>query len=232
MSDSQLRYPHVNVPLYRFMQGVFRLLAFLFLKKVTVEGLENIPSQGAFILTLNHLSYIDSPVLFISMPRVMYFFAGEKYERHIFALLMNIGGAIFVQRGEVDRNALRQATNALEDGHVLTIAVEGTRSRTGALIEGKTGAAYIATRTNVPILPVVVWGTEQVVSNWKRLRRSEAHLRFGKPFYLPQGRARAEELDAYTDDIMTTMASMLPESYRGVYSDHALLAKKLASKQK
>lgn len=230
MTDRQSRYPHVNTRMYRFVRGLFRLLASLLLKKITVEGAENIPTQGAFVLTINHLSFLDSPLLFITVPRIVYFLAGEKYRHHIFAPIMRVAGSIWVQRGEVDRNALRQAANALEDGYCLAIAIEGTRSRTGALIQGKTGAAYIATRSNVPIVPVVVWATEQIAPAWKRLRRPEAHIRIGKMFHLPQGHARSKELDTYTDDIMITMASMLPEDYRGVYSNHPLLEEKLPNK--
>ncbi|MBN1428575.1 MAG: 1-acyl-sn-glycerol-3-phosphate acyltransferase [Anaerolineae bacterium] len=231
MTDNQLRYPRVNVPLYKFMKILIRLLSFVLLKKITVEGLENIPSQGAFVLVTNHLSFLDSPLLFAAIPRIIYFLAGERYQRHIFTPLMHVAGAIWVQRGEVDRNALRQAANVLEDGHCLAIAIEGTRSRTGALNRGKTGAAYIATRSNAPIVPVVLWGTEHIVPTWKRLRRPAAHLRIGEMVTLPQGHARSKELEAYTDDMMTTMASMLPEEYRGIYSDHPLLVQKLAIKE-
>jgi 1-acyl-sn-glycerol-3-phosphate acyltransferase len=226
-------YPHVLVPFYRFTQSVIRFLAFLLIKKVTVEGSNNVPPQGAFILVTNHLSFLDSPLLFITVPRIMYLLAGEKYERHaLFGPLLRVAGAIFVNRGEIDRNALRQAANVLEDGQCLAIAIEGTRSRTGALIRGKTGVAYIATRSKVPIVPVVVWGTDQIAPNWKRLRRSSVHIRFGKMFELPRGHARSQDLDAYTDDIMTTMASMLPEAYRGIYKEHPLLVQKLADEEK
>ena len=229
MTDHLPRYPHVNVTLYRSARAFFRFLVALLVKKVDIQGMENLPHEGAFVLATNHLSFLDSPLLFVTIPRTMYVLAGEKYQRHIFAPILRIAGAIFVQRGEVDRNALRQATNALEDGHCLAIAIEGTRSKTGKLIPGKTGVAYVATRTHVPIVPVVVWGTERIIPTWKRLHRPEVHVRFGKMFRLPEGRTHSKELDAYTDDIMTTMASMLPEEYRGVYEDHPLLTQKLAN---
>lgn len=231
MTDHLPRYPHINVGLYRIAKKFFHLLTALLIKKVDIQGAENIPQEGAFVLATNHLSFLDSPLLFVAVPRSVYLLAGEKYQHHVFAPLLRIGGAIFVQRGEVDRNALRQAINALEDGYCLAIAIEGTRSKTGEMIAGKTGAAYIATRSDVPIVPVVVWGTEQIIPSWKRLRRPVVHVRFGTMIHLPQRHARSRELDAYTDDIMTTMASMLPEDYRGVYKDHPLLAQKLAGQR-
>jgi 1-acyl-sn-glycerol-3-phosphate acyltransferase len=232
VTDHLPRYPHVNVTLYRVARVLFRFLAALLIKKMDVQGTENLLQEGAFVLVLNHLSFLDSPLLFITVPRVIYMLAGERYQHHIFSLLLRIGGAIFVQRGEVDRNALRQALNVLEDGHCLALAIEGTRSKTGQMIPGKTGAAYVATRSSAPIVPVAVWGTEQIFPTWKRFRRpDEVHIHFGKMFHLPEGHARSAELDAYTDDIMTTLASMLPEDYRGVYKDHPLLAQKLSSKK-
>jgi 1-acyl-sn-glycerol-3-phosphate acyltransferase len=195
---------------------------------VIVEGRANIPQTGAFLLATNHLSYLDSFTMAIAMPRILYFLAGEKYQHHIFASVMDIAGAIYVRRGQVDREALRQATAVLEDGRFLWVAVEGTRSKTGALIEGKTGAAYLATRAAVPIVPAVMWGTEKIGPEWKRFRRGgPAYVRFGPPFHLPEGRARSEDLDRYTDEIMTTLAAMLPEAYRGVYKDHPRLVDKL-----
>jgi 1-acyl-sn-glycerol-3-phosphate acyltransferase len=232
VTDHLPRYPHVSVALYKTARIFFRFLAALLIKKADIQGAENIPLEGAFILATNHLSFLDSPLLFIAVPRIVYLLAGEKYQTHILAPLLRIAGAIFVQRGEIDRNALRQAMNVLEDGHCLAIAIEGTRSKTGQLIPAKTGVAYVATRARVPIVPVVMWGTERIVPAWKRLRRPEAHIHFGKVIRLPEGHARSGDLDAYTDDVMTTMASMLPDEYRGVYRDHPLLAQKLAGSER
>jgi 1-acyl-sn-glycerol-3-phosphate acyltransferase len=166
--------------------------------------------------------------MFVAMPRIMYVLAGERYQHHAFGPILRIAGAIFVQRGEIDREALRQAFNALEDGYCLAVAVEGTRSKTGGLIEGKTGAAYLAARAGVPILPAVMWGTEQIGPAWHRLRPSDPpHVRFGPLIRLPEGRSRSAELECHTDEIMTTLAAMLPEQYRGVYRDHSALVAKL-----
>jgi len=80
---------------------------------------------------------------------------------------------------------------------------------------------------NAVIVPVVLWGTENVSAAWKTFSRADVHVKFGTPFRLPEGRARTAKLDEYTDEIMTTLAAMLPDAYRGVYKDHPLLAKKL-----
>jgi 1-acyl-sn-glycerol-3-phosphate acyltransferase len=149
-------------------------------------------------------------------------FAGHTWRIHpIFGPLLSSMGAIWVRRGEVDRRALKEASQFLEQGGALSLAIEGTRSRTGGLQRGKTGAAYLALRYDVLILPVVVTGTEQLFRNLLRLRRTHVRTVIGPPFRLPppNGRLRSQDLDAYTDQIMLTLARLLPERYRGVYAD-------------
>ncbi len=228
MTERRRHYPPIHGWLYNTMVGIVRVLVKA-LTRYHVEGLEHIPRQGPLMFVSNHLHHFDTVMIAIVMPRRTWVLAAEKYEKHLlFGPLLRVGGAIFIRRGEVDRKALRAALEVLEDGHCLALAVEGTRSRTGALAEGKAGAAYLATRADVPLVPVVVWGTEKVIPSWFRLRRANVYVRFGPPFRLPAGRARPEELDAYTDEIMTTLAAMLPPEYRGVYRDHPLLRRKLA----
>jgi 1-acyl-sn-glycerol-3-phosphate acyltransferase len=211
------------------MLAVLRFLVRV-LTRLRVEGLEHVPPQGACLIVSNHLHYLDAVVVGVTVPRRCWTLAAEKYEGHLFfGTILKIAGAIFIDRGEVDRGALRQAFNVLEDGYGMAVAVEGTRSKTGALARGKTGAAYLATRTGAPLVPVVVWGTEQIVPAWKRLRRAEVRIVYGPPFYLPEGRARTADLETYTDEIMVTLARMLPEKYRGVYADHPLLQERPAA---
>jgi 1-acyl-sn-glycerol-3-phosphate acyltransferase len=210
---------------------VIWFLANTLTKGVAIEGEEHIPASGPFILAMNHLSFLDAPMICIAMPHILYLLAGERYANHIFTPILKIAGCIFVRRGEIDREALRQATAALQDGHILAVAVEGTRSTSGGLAEGKTGAAYLATRANVPILPAAIWGTEKVGPDWHHYRRgSVSHVRFGPVFSFPDGRARSEDLTKYTDEIMTTIAALLPEQYRGVYRDHPAVKKKIEKK--
>ncbi len=218
------RYPFLPARLYRDLRNVFQAL-FRVLVRLHIEGLEHVPAQGPFIMLSNHLSLIDAPAVFVAMPRTLYVLAAEKYERNLFfGSLLRVAGAVFINRGEADRDAIRQTLALLEDGHCLGMAVEGTRSRTGGLQQGKAGAAYFATRAGVPILPAVCWGTEKVFPSLLRLRRAEVHVRFGPPIRLPAGRARSADLDRYTEELMVTLARMLPEEYRGIYRHHPAVA--------
>jgi 1-acyl-sn-glycerol-3-phosphate acyltransferase len=128
-------------------------------------------------------------------------------------------GVIWVRRGEADREAIKIALDELRSGTVMPMAIEGTRSRTGGLQPGKTGPAFLASRTHVPLVPGAIWGTEKIISNLKRLRRSDVHVRLGQPFHLPEGRASTEQLEEYTDQVMLKIAAMLPPQYRGVYAE-------------
>ncbi len=217
-NDPERRYPPLHRKLYRIVAGIIVFLVRT-LARLHVEGEDIVPQTGPVILVTNHLHHLDVAAGAI-IPRPSWVLAAEKYENHVFAPILRVAGAIFINRGEADRSALKQALNVLEDGHSLAIAVEGTRSHTGALAEGKLGTAYLATRSGAPIIPIVIWGTENIIPSWWKLRRADVYVRFGQPLQFPQGRARTAELEAYTEQIMIALAKMLPESYRGIYEDH------------
>jgi 1-acyl-sn-glycerol-3-phosphate acyltransferase len=223
VSPQDRRYPPLHPWLFRLAAAIMRLLVRL-LTRAHIEGLDRIPDSGPLIVVSNHLHYFDTAAVGATLPRPSYVLAAEKYEHHIlFGPILRIAGAIFINRGEADRAALRQARAVLQDDHCLAIAIEGTRSQSGALAEGKQGTAYLATRADAPIIPVVVWGTENIIPAWFRLRRAEVHVVYGEPFRLPAGRARADDLDRYTEQIMIRLARLLPIDYRGVYRGHPLI---------
>jgi 1-acyl-sn-glycerol-3-phosphate acyltransferase len=120
----------------------------------------------------------------------------------------------------------------MEEGNLLAISPEGTRSRVGSLIEAKPGATYLATKLNRPIVPVAITGTEDkiILGNLKRLRRSHITVTAGPHFTLPPvpREGRDEMLKQYTDEIMCRIAVLLPEKYRGVYAEHPRLKELLA----
>ncbi|MGB9777399.1 MAG: lysophospholipid acyltransferase family protein [Anaerolineae bacterium] len=205
--------------MYAVLKKLVRWL-FPLLVRVRVTGQENFPPSGPYILATNHLSVFDLPLLMMICPHTVRAFAASKHRRNPFYfLVLSAAGSIWVRRGEIDREALRGAFEALQRGEVLGIAPEGTRARkVYALQSGKTGAAYIATRADVPIVPVGLTGTEKVKENIPRLRRTDVTVTIGKPFRLPEsGRVRGPKLDEYTDLIMRRIAALLPPEYRGVY---------------
>jgi 1-acyl-sn-glycerol-3-phosphate acyltransferase len=197
--------------------------------RYTVTGREHIPDQGPFILIINHLSSVDSLLIYGLVPprlRLTGLAAMKHRNDFIVGWALTKAGAIWVRRGEVDRKALRQSLDALAAGYPLALSPEGTRSKTGALIEGKNGATFLAVRSGAPILPSVAWGNEKIFPSLKRLRRARVQIHFETPFYLPPrgDGSRSEHIQYCTDLIMARMASMLPEDYRGVYAGHPLIA--------
>lgn len=206
---------------YRFLRGVVGFLLRI-LAGLDIEGLEHVPDEGPYLLLTNHLHWLDPPTLAVSFPHRAHVFAAEKWEVHWFlGPFLRSVGAIFVQRGEVDRKALRQALAVLEGGGVLGLAPEGTRSKSGALQRGRSGAAYMAYRAGVPLVPAVVTGQEEVFSSLRRLRRARICVIFGPPFEPPpvEGKASARQVHAFSEEIMYRLAAMLPPEYRGVYGD-------------
>jgi 1-acyl-sn-glycerol-3-phosphate acyltransferase len=219
MSSPRLHRP--NLILYAILRSIVRLL-FRLLTRTEIRGAENVPKQGPFIVLTNHLSAIDPPLILAAIPATITVFAAHTHRHEFFVgRLMDAMGAIWVRRGEADREALSAAITVLKEGGVIGLAPEGTRSRTGGLLEGKIGAAYLASRADVPLVPVVLIGTEVGLPTVLRLGRPRITVLIGPPFRLPDSNPRAsrEQLQTYTDTIMWTLAKMLPEKYRGVYRD-------------
>jgi 1-acyl-sn-glycerol-3-phosphate acyltransferase len=208
---------------YRVIRGLIRFLLRI-LSRVEVEGLEHLPEQGPYLMITNHIHWLDPPLIMVVYPYRGHVFAAEKWEHHWFlGPVMKSLDAIFVNRGAVDRKALRRALAVLQGGGVLGLAPEGTRSKTMSMQRGRSGAAYMAYRTGVPVVPVVTWGQEEVFPTLRRLRRATCHVVFGPPFYAPpvEGKASAAEVHGFAEEMMYRMAALLPAEYRGLYDDVA-----------
>ena len=190
--------------------------------RLETDGLENLPKHGPAIIVGNHLGDADLIIgLAISPSLIVEVLAkSELYEFPILGLILEIYGVIWVHRGQPDRKALRAALEGLEDGRFIAIAPEGRESLTGSLEEGTGGAAYLALKSDVPIVPVTVTGTEnnQVYGNLKRFRRTNVSLRVGLPFRLQRTSNLRDSVKAGTETIMRILANQLPLYYRGNYS--------------
>ncbi|HEX9011876.1 MAG TPA: lysophospholipid acyltransferase family protein [Anaerolineaceae bacterium] len=190
-------------------------------------GVENIPEEGPVIIATNHLSQIDTPLLMINPGRPdITALVTDKYKQFAFMRwFINTAEGIWIDRDRADFAAFREAIEALKKGMVVGIAPEGTRSREFQLQQGKPGTILLALKTDAPIVPVAISGTETGFEKIFRLQKPTFVVRFGKPFHLPPiGRDNREEaMQQMTDDIMARIAIMLPESYRGYYADHPRL---------
>jgi 1-acyl-sn-glycerol-3-phosphate acyltransferase len=171
-------------------------------------------------LVSNHLGDADLVVgLALSPVEVDVLAKAELYDYPILGKLMDLYGVIWVHRGQPDRRALRAALDGLRQGRVVGIAPEGRESATGALEEGTEGAAYLALKAGVPILPVTFTGTEnaRIYGNLRRLRRTEVSVTVGTPFRLDDIPIRKQAIERGTQKIMRILAAQLPSEYQGIY---------------
>ncbi len=223
VNRSDQRYSLKPGTWYRVFRGIIGFILRLFCR-LDIQGLEHVPDTGPYLLLVNHLHWLDAPVLMVAFPHRAWVFAAAKRERHwFFGPMFRSLDAIFVRRGEVDRKALRKALAVLEGGGVLGVAPEGTRSPTGALQKGRSGAAFMAYRTGAGLVPVVITGQKGVFPLWHGFRRALVRVRYGPPFVTPppsvEGKVSAVDARAFTEEIMYRLAVMLPQVYRGEYAD-------------
>lgn len=191
-----------------------------------VVGAEHVPADGPLIVVANHLSNADPPLLIVALPRPLFFMGkAELFRFPPLAWLVRKFGGFPVERGTADRAALRHAIKVLDQGIALGIFPEGGRSRTGDMRPGMAGVGLLALQSGAPVLPVGITGTEvyPVNGDWP-LRRPPGTprgvvVRFGEPFQVPKSvDGRRVTADEATRLIMTRVADLLPEVYRGVYA--------------
>lgn len=212
---------------FRTLRSIVRFIMKI-IADIEIHGVDKLP-QGNVILAANHLGRLDTAVLLCVIDREDIIMAiAEKYKDHpLFGAIGRAANAIWLNRFEADFGALRQILARMEQGGMLVIAPEGTRSKTEALQEAKPGVAFLAGKSGYPVLPVAVTGTEDrgVVENLKRFRRSKIVIRGGELFTIeiPKGKGREQAMRAATDEIMCQIGALLPEKYRGVYADHPRL---------
>lgn len=187
-----------------------------------VTGRENVPPMGPLMIVSNHLSNIDPSLLASSLPRRIRFLA----KRGLFATRLSQWfftsyGAFPLNREGVDVGAYRWALTELANDGALVLFPEGTRSN-GAMAQAKQGVVNIALQSKVPILPIAITGTQHI-GHWINVLHPTGTIRVnvGQVFTLPdiEGKPSKELLESLTTSIMLKIAELLPESYRGIYSD-------------
>lgn len=211
------------------IQGLARAVLtppFRFFWKVTTEGLHHVPATGPAIIAPNHISVLDSFFVPLVLPRRITYVGKAEYlddwkTRWLFPAM----GMIPIDRsgGDASRRALDAAAEVLEAGELFGIYPEGTRSRTGQLHKGHTGVARLALRTNSPIVPVGIIGTDAVQPPDARFpvpfRR--VHIRFGRPIRVDRYLDRANDrlvLRQLTDEVMYEIRALSGQEYVDTYA--------------
>jgi 1-acyl-sn-glycerol-3-phosphate acyltransferase len=200
------------------------------MSRITIEGaIDEIPREGPLILTANHASNLDAVVLGSwLMPklgrRIHWLGKKELFDWPIVGWVAANNGVHPVDRGAADVEAFRLAKRILDEGQVLFVFPEGTRSPDGALQEAQDGVAALALRTNAPVLPLGIAGSHRVWPRGQKLPHPGGHVtvRVGRPFrpaeLLPPGTDRRTAKGLATTLIMEHIAALLPPSQRGVYA--------------
>jgi 1-acyl-sn-glycerol-3-phosphate acyltransferase len=200
------------------IRGIFYLFC-----RVDDAQLQQIPSKGPLILVVNHVNFLEVPVLLSHLsPRpVSALVKADNWDHFWARQFFEFANSIPIRRGEIDLEAFQLAKTALKNERIVVIAPEGTRSNNGCLQKGRTGIILLAMRSSAPLQPLVYYGGEQFRHNVKHLRRTDFHIVTGSPFRLNPERAGPERSvrEKITTEIMYQLAALLPPDYRGVYSD-------------
>ena len=154
------------------------------LTRARVYGAERMPMNGGLVLAINHLAWIDIPLVGTLSPRNINYVAKTELEavpglgRYI-----SWHGIIAIRRGESDREAVRQMRSYAHDGRAVGVFVEGTRQRNGRPGHAQPGAAMVALQEQVPVVPIAVYGTQK----WRLGNFAPCSIAVGAPFMLERG---------------------------------------------
>ena len=166
---------------------------FRFYFRGRVYGVENIPQTGAFVVVCNHASYFDPPLLSLCMRRPVAYMAKEElFNIPILKQLIRIYGAFPVKRTSAVRSGIRSALEAIAKGWAMGIFLQGTRTHDGYITDPKLGAVTIAAKARVPILPVCLWGTENILQGSNFPSLVPITVRIGKLIPAPTTSSKAE----------------------------------------
>ncbi len=190
--------------------------------RLTVTGQEAMPPYGPLLVASNHLSLNDAGTLVVALPRQVVFLAKkELWEKPIGRFYCNAVGAVRLDRARGGGEALRYALAALQEDKAILMFPEGRISPTAQLQRGRTGLAWLALKTQAPILPVGIAGTEKFASWHMPVPLASWQVNIGTPFTPPfvEGPITRQLLTSVTDMAMERIAALLPESYRGDYAD-------------
>jgi len=227
MSDAYhvpLRFRISRPILKTAFRAIFRLLG-----RVRITGKENIPYGKPYVVAMNHVSIYDPPLVGSFWPEQLEIIgASDVFDKPGQGQVLKAYGVIPVHRGDYDRVLFTKIISVIKSGFPLLIAPEGGRSHVPAMRRAMPGIAYIIEQTRVSVVPVGIVGTTE--DYWQRAKRGERprlELRIGKSITLPEitvkGTEKHEARQKNADLVMNYLAGLLPEEYRGVYAESAIL---------
>jgi 1-acyl-sn-glycerol-3-phosphate acyltransferase len=206
----------------RILVALFRLLSDSVFR-VHAGQLAGVPARGPLIIVMNHINILEIPTIYARLqPRPVHgLVLADHWKNPVVAWGLNACGSIPLQRGGGNLASINQALQVLRQGGILLIMPEGTRSRDGKLQPAHPGVVLLASRSGAPLLPIVTHGGEKYQHNLKRLRRTDFYIAVGKPFTLQAAHqaVASQARKQMLDQLMYSLAALLPPEYRGVYAD-------------
>ena len=204
-------------PLSRVFYYVVRALVAGFTRvytRLSIDGGENMPREGAYVLAPVHRSYMDTPISSCLTRRRLRFMGKHTlWQNHLSGWLLSALGGFPVVRGTADREALRRCVAVLEAGEALVLFPEGER-KSGATVQPLfDGAVYVALRAGVPIVPVGIGGSERVMPKGARfIYPRKVHAIVGKPIESPppsaSGRIARSLIRQHSDELHATLQQL------------------------
>lgn len=182
-----------------------------------VDGIENLPKQGPYVIVANHASFMDHFIIaailrFQRKERVYYLTKKESFEK-LFSRIWHLSvGCIPLNRNAADTAAFRAVLRYLSEGKIVCIYPEGTRSSTGKMLPGKSGAVKMALLANVPIVPIGMERTFDILPKKRMIPRLiRAVVRIGEPIQFEKSQ-RKQDMEAVTQEVMGTIAQLCNET--------------------
>ncbi len=189
---------------YTVIRAIIRCLLPIW-RRWQVIGIDRLPDTGGVVVVSNHTSNLDPVVVGCALTRRIHFMAKQElFQNPILAYIIRLLGAFPVNREKSDRNAIRKALELLQEGQMIGIFPEGTRSKSGELQRPQIGAAMLAIKANAPILPMALKGTRGLFG--------QVTVVVGEPIYLPElwgSRPGKEELEALSLQVMKEIAELM-----------------------
>jgi 1-acyl-sn-glycerol-3-phosphate acyltransferase len=195
--------------------------------RFTFSHPERVPATGGVLLVSNHLGPADPVFVGVRLGRHMRILAkAELFEWPLLGWLARRCGAVPIRRGASDRDALLMARDLLAQQQCVLVFPEGTYADPpdpAAMLPVKTGAAWLALRTGMPVVPVALSGSERVWTlsrGWRIWHHPHVHVAFGEPYHptIPRGVSMRGVLQSVADEMGRRIAELLPDAYRGWYA--------------
>ncbi|MDQ3757343.1 MAG: 1-acyl-sn-glycerol-3-phosphate acyltransferase [Actinomycetota bacterium] len=202
-----------DLAFYRVVRAIVVGFSRLFWR-LSVEGMEHVPAEGPFVLAPVHRSNIDTLVVAAVTRRRMRFMGkASLWKVEPLGKVFSALGAFPVNRGSADREALRRCIEVVKGGEPLVIFPEGTRQSGPKVLPLFEGAAYVATRTGVPVVPVGIGGSEAAMPKGSKLLRPvKVHVVVGEPLPPvppgPSGRAPRSAVHDLTDQLAARLQDL------------------------